>query len=91
MSRSLLPLADDLPKERADAARNRQRILDAAEQLFRGGNPEAVTMEQVAAAAGVSGLVILAAARWLVAGPLFSECLCLLLITPSSIGMARGQ
>jgi AcrR family transcriptional regulator len=38
-------------KERADAARNRARVLSAAERLFAEGGP--VTMEQVAAAAGV--------------------------------------
>lgn len=41
------------PKERADAARNRARILAAADRLFaeRAGDP--VTMEEIAAAAGV--------------------------------------
>jgi AcrR family transcriptional regulator len=38
-------------KERADAARNRARVLSAAEQLFAQRVP--VTMEQIAAAAGV--------------------------------------
>jgi len=38
-------------KERADAARNRARVLSAAEQLFAERVP--VTMEQIAAAAGV--------------------------------------
>ena len=38
-------------KERADAARNRARVLSAAERLFV--ERRAVTMEQIAAAAGV--------------------------------------
>ncbi|EMD22085.1 TetR/AcrR family transcriptional regulator [Amycolatopsis azurea] len=41
------------PKERADAARNRAAILDAAASLFDGHGVEAVSMDQVAAAAGV--------------------------------------
>ncbi|RLV55656.1 TetR/AcrR family transcriptional regulator [Aeromicrobium phragmitis] len=40
-------------RERADAARNRQRVLDAATELFASGDPRAVTMEQIARAAGV--------------------------------------
>ena len=41
-------------RERADAARNRQAILDAASTLFdAAADPMAVTMEDVAAAAGV--------------------------------------
>lgn len=44
---------DSAPKERADAARNRARILDAAERLFTEYGVGAVTMDQVAAAAGV--------------------------------------
>jgi AcrR family transcriptional regulator len=39
--------------ERADAARNRAQILAAAAELFRSGDPTAVTMEDVARAAGV--------------------------------------
>lgn len=39
--------------ERADAARNRTRILAAAETLFRERDPGSVTMEDVARAAGV--------------------------------------
>ncbi len=42
------------PKERADAARNRQTILAAAASLFEtADDPLAVTMDDVAAAAGV--------------------------------------
>jgi AcrR family transcriptional regulator len=40
-------------KERADAARNRSRILDAARQLFADRGPEHVSMEDVARGAGV--------------------------------------
>ncbi len=39
--------------ERADAARNRARVLVAAETLFRERDPLSVTMEDVARAAGV--------------------------------------
>jgi AcrR family transcriptional regulator len=39
--------------ERADAARNRARVLAAAATLFRAGDPRAVTMDDVAKAAGV--------------------------------------
>ena len=39
--------------ERADAARNRQRILEAAERLFAQHGPERVTMDDVAREAGV--------------------------------------
>ncbi len=41
------------PKERADAARNRARILEAAERLFAERDPRTVTMDQVAKAAGI--------------------------------------
>lgn len=41
------------PKERADAARNRARVLDAAARLFREHGVAAVSMDQVANAAGV--------------------------------------
>ena len=48
-----LPVAGE-PSERADAARNRDRILCAAAQLFEeSDDPNAVTMDAVAAAAGV--------------------------------------
>ncbi|MET0134311.1 MAG: helix-turn-helix domain-containing protein [Kibdelosporangium sp.] len=40
-------------QERADAARNRARVLEAADRLFAGGNPSAVTMDDIARAAGV--------------------------------------
>nr|WP_242613266.1 TetR/AcrR family transcriptional regulator [Herbihabitans rhizosphaerae] len=40
-------------QERADAARNRQRVLDAAAELFAANGPESVTMDDIARAAGV--------------------------------------
>jgi AcrR family transcriptional regulator len=50
-----LPLAqsDDFPRERADAARNRKRILDAAAALVSEHGIEHVSMDDVAAAAEV--------------------------------------
>ena len=49
-----LPLAHERPaRERADAARNRVRVLAAAERLFAERDGREVTMEQIAAAAGV--------------------------------------
>jgi len=51
--RELLPLADQLPRERADAARNRRRVLAAAHRLFLDNDPASVTMGDIAAAAGV--------------------------------------
>jgi AcrR family transcriptional regulator len=42
-----------LPRERADAARNRRAILAATEDLLTRHRPEKITMEQVARAAGV--------------------------------------
>jgi AcrR family transcriptional regulator len=48
-----LPVAGQPPRERADAARNRQRVLDAASELFRERDPRTVTMEDIAAAASV--------------------------------------
>ncbi|MFI9722465.1 TetR/AcrR family transcriptional regulator [Streptomyces sp. NPDC052396] len=41
------------PKERADAARNRAAVLDAAARLFAEHGVQHVSMDQVAAAAGV--------------------------------------
>ncbi|MGW9597713.1 TetR/AcrR family transcriptional regulator [Streptomyces chartreusis] len=50
----LLPLADGPPPhERADAARNRARVLAAAERLFADRDPGAVTMDDIARAAGI--------------------------------------
>jgi AcrR family transcriptional regulator len=41
------------PRERADAARNRRRVLDAAAALFAERDPATVTMEDIARRAGV--------------------------------------
>ena len=49
----LLPLADEPAPERADAARNREAILVAALRLVRAQGVGCVTMDTVAAAAGV--------------------------------------
>lgn len=43
----------EVRRERADAARNRRAILRATEELLAGHRPEQISMEQVAAAAGV--------------------------------------
>jgi AcrR family transcriptional regulator len=48
-----LPLADDEPQERRDAARNRDALLVAADALIAECGVDAVTMEAVAARAGV--------------------------------------
>lgn len=53
---SALPLAIEaqaVPKERADAARNRVRILEAAGRLFAERGVSAVSMDDIAAEAGV--------------------------------------
>jgi AcrR family transcriptional regulator len=42
------------PRERADAARNRRRVLEAARALFAERGVQAVTMSEVARAAGVA-------------------------------------
>jgi AcrR family transcriptional regulator len=49
----LLPVLQDEPPLRADAARNRDKVLAAAEKLFAETSPDCVTMDAVAAAAGV--------------------------------------
>ncbi|MEV7835524.1 TetR/AcrR family transcriptional regulator [Streptomyces subrutilus] len=41
------------PRRRADAVRNREAVLDAAEALFTSAGPAEVSMNSVAAAAGV--------------------------------------
>ena len=41
------------PAERADAARNRARLLAAAAEVFGSKNPRSVTMDDIARAAGV--------------------------------------
>lgn len=48
-----LPVIDTATTERADAARNRLRILAAAERLVAEHGAEGVSMEAIAAAAGV--------------------------------------
>jgi AcrR family transcriptional regulator len=48
-----LPLLGDERPERADAAANRRKVLDAAARLFARDPPSCVTMEAVAAEAGV--------------------------------------
>jgi AcrR family transcriptional regulator len=48
-----LPLLGAPVRERADAARNRIRVLAAAETLFADRGVDAVTMDDIAAAAGV--------------------------------------
>ena len=50
---SPLPLFGEARPERADAAENRRKVLAAAERLFAGCDPAKVTMEAVAAEAGV--------------------------------------
>jgi AcrR family transcriptional regulator len=49
-----LPVAGRARPERADAARNRARVLEAARRLFAARGVEAVTMEEVAREAGVA-------------------------------------
>ena len=49
----LLPLLDAPPPERRDAARNRLALLEAAQRLVDQYGAAAVTMDAVAAAAGV--------------------------------------
>lgn len=48
-----LPIAGADVQERCDAARNRRRILAAARELVAAEGPRAVTMDRIAAAAGV--------------------------------------
>jgi AcrR family transcriptional regulator len=51
--RELHVLGQPVARERADAARNRLRVLDAAERLFAEHGVACVTMDDIAAAAGV--------------------------------------
>lgn len=46
-------MAQEKPRERGDAAANRARILEAAHRLVAQSGPEMLTMDAVAAAAGV--------------------------------------
>jgi AcrR family transcriptional regulator len=48
-----LPVTDQPPQERGDAARNRTLLLDAARRLITERGPDAVTTDDIAAAAGV--------------------------------------
>ncbi len=48
-----LPITDSAPHERGDAARNRALLLDAARTLIAEHGADAVTMDDVASAAGV--------------------------------------
>jgi AcrR family transcriptional regulator len=50
---SELPVIQSAPSARADAARNRARIMAAAERLFAERGAHATTMEDIATAAGV--------------------------------------
>ncbi|MEY9862231.1 AcrR family transcriptional regulator [Catenulispora sp. GAS73] len=52
-SRPGLPLAGEPPRERADAARNRALVLQAAWRLYTHGGVEALTTDAVAQEAGV--------------------------------------
>ncbi|MYS11231.1 TetR family transcriptional regulator [Streptomyces sp. SID6041] len=49
----LLPAMNNPAPERADAARNRRKILDAAARIVAEDGPQAVTMNQVAHASGI--------------------------------------
>ena len=53
MSQAPLPLLGGPPPERRDAARNREALLDATTRLLDHCGVDAVTMDAVAAAAGV--------------------------------------
>ncbi|MFB6894629.1 TetR/AcrR family transcriptional regulator [Kitasatospora sp. NPDC056327] len=53
MTTELPMAAGPPPRERADAARNRAKVLAAAERLFAAGDPAAVTMDDIARAAGI--------------------------------------
>jgi len=52
-----LPVLQDEPPLRADAARNRDKVLAAAERLFGERSPDCVTMDAIASAAGWPSLV----------------------------------
>jgi AcrR family transcriptional regulator len=53
MASNPLPVIGSQASERADAARNRQKILDAARRLVEAHGIESVSMDMVAAEAGV--------------------------------------
>ena len=48
-----LPIAGEPPQERADAARNRERILTAVRELLRTTTPCEISIDDIAARAGV--------------------------------------
>src|ERR671931_1733787 len=48
-----LPVLDAEPRERADAQRNREKVLCAAERLFASHGVDNVSMDAIAAEAGV--------------------------------------
>ena len=48
-----LPLLGESPRERRDAARNRDALLHAAQEMVQNGGVDCVTMDRVAEAAGV--------------------------------------
>src|SRR6201997_2926219 len=48
-----LPVSGQTTQERGDAARNRELLLDAARRLIAARGPDAVTMDDIAAEAGV--------------------------------------
>lgn len=48
-----LPISDEAPQERGDAARNRTLLLDAARRLISERGADAVTTDDIATAAGV--------------------------------------
>lgn len=50
---SELPVVGSAPVERADAARNREKIIEAAARLVAERGPDDLTMDDVATAAGV--------------------------------------
>jgi AcrR family transcriptional regulator len=53
MALPALPVSGQVPQERGDAARNRALVLDAARKLVAECGADAVTMDDIAAAAGV--------------------------------------
>jgi len=48
-----LPVVSNAPRERADATRNRERILDSAQRLFAERGVDCVSMDAIAEAAAV--------------------------------------
>jgi AcrR family transcriptional regulator len=53
MAARALPISDEAPQERGDAARNRTLLLEAARRLIAERGADAVTTDDIAAAAGV--------------------------------------